>query len=241
MPAGALLAVIALLTAASAHAADLRTEWKAGQKAYRAESFADAAAHYQAARKLAEAAEQDPAELDLNLGSSQFRAGNLEEAENAFELATRTADLAVQADAYYNLGCVRLARGKLVLEEQQAKAADEQFALAMEAFQRSLRVRSDDLDAKVNFELTLLERQKLRGYVLAVRDRIAASDDLVAQRRYEEALQMLSEQDDSLAMAADLDPEVKQALEQRQQRAGQLVQLIQQLQQGEAGSPEVSP
>ena len=220
--------------------ADLRGEWKAGQKAYAREDFAAALKQFEAARSLAVQAGLDTAKLDANRGSALFRSGQLEEAETAFARAVQTADLAVQADAWFNLGCARLARGKLVLKEKQAKAADDLFAAAMEAFRQSLKLRSDDLDAKINFELTLVERQKLRGYVLGVRDQIANSDALIQQRQYAQALALLSQPTEDIDMAVDLEPELKQALEQRQERTGQLVQLIEQLQQP-AAAPEGSP
>lgn len=80
-------------------------------------------------------------ELRFNAGDAYFKKNAFKEALQEFGQALKSQDPAFLARAYYNLGNVHVRQRNL----QQAA----------EAYKRSLSLRPDDLDAKVNLEWVL--------------------------------------------------------------------------------------
>ncbi len=83
----------------------------------------------------------DAPELRFNAGDAYFKKNAYQDALREFGHALKSQDPSLLARAYYNLGNVHVRQQKL----QQAA----------EAYKRSLALRSDDLDAKVNLEWVL--------------------------------------------------------------------------------------
>lgn len=80
-------------------------------------------------------------ELRFNAGDAYFKKNAFQDAMQEFGQALKSQDPSFLASAYYNLGNVHVRRQNL----QQAA----------EAYRRSLSLRPDDLDAKVNLEWVL--------------------------------------------------------------------------------------
>ncbi len=85
-------------------------------------------------------------ELRFNAGDAYFKKNAFQDALREFGHALKSQDPSLLARAYYNLGNVHVRQKKL----QQAA----------EAYKRSLALRTDDLDAKVNLEWVLEKMQE---------------------------------------------------------------------------------
>jgi Ca-activated chloride channel family protein len=94
-----------------------------------------------------------------NFGTSLLAADSLVVAAEALERAAETRDPEIRYRALFNLGLAHLKRG-LALPPQQA---DEPLDAALAAYKKVLLLRSDDLDAKWNYELALRKKQQGGG------------------------------------------------------------------------------
>ncbi|MFO7897331.1 MAG: tetratricopeptide repeat protein [Candidatus Cloacimonadales bacterium] len=90
----------------------------------------------------------DDARLHYNLGNAKFKQGNLEEAENAFQLSLRDPDFAQRSEALQNLGSI--------------KFAEKNYPEAIKYFRDALIEDSQNAEARHNYEVTsrLLEKQQ---------------------------------------------------------------------------------
>jgi Ca-activated chloride channel family protein len=96
--------------------------------------------------RLAQVAEPDLAQPYYNAANSYNRMSEVEGALAQTQQALKTADPALAAQAWYNLG--------------NAYFDAQQWPQAIEAYQEALRLRSDDADAKHNLELALQKLQQ---------------------------------------------------------------------------------
>lgn len=112
-----------------------------GDKAYLYSNYAESEAAYQ------EALKKDPVneKAAYNLGNAQYRQGNYQGAEKAFQSAAQAADNSDRADALHNLG--------------NALVQQEKYQEAIQAYQKSLRLRPGDAGSKRNLQLA---KEKLR-------------------------------------------------------------------------------
>lgn len=94
-----------------------------------------------------------------NYGTSLLAADSLTAAAEALERAAEARDAELRYRALFNLGLAHLVRG-LALPAQQA---DEPLDAALAAYKKVLLLRSDDLDAKWNYELALRKKQQGGG------------------------------------------------------------------------------
>jgi Ca-activated chloride channel family protein len=124
-------------------------------RAYHAKQYAQAAATY---RRLINDGDRAAATL-YNYGTSLLAADSLANAAEALERAAETKDEEIRYRALFNLGLAHLKRG-LALPPQQA---NEPLDAALAAYKKVLLLRSDDLDAKWNYELALREQQQGGG------------------------------------------------------------------------------
>ena len=94
-----------------------------------------------------------------NFGTSLLAADSLGPAAEVLERAAETRDPEIRYRALFNLGLAHLKRG-LALPPQQA---EEPLDAALVAYKKVLLLRSDDLDAKWNYELALRKKQQGGG------------------------------------------------------------------------------
>ena len=127
----------------------------AAARAYHAKQYNLAAARY---RAVINGGDRSAATL-YNFGTSLLAADSLTQAAEALERASETKDADIRYRALFNLGLAHLKRG-LALPEQQAT---EPLDAALAAYKKVLLLRSDDLDAKWNYELALRKKQQGGG------------------------------------------------------------------------------
>jgi Ca-activated chloride channel family protein len=124
-------------------------------EAYHAKEYGRAAAGY---RALIDGGDRTAPTL-YNYGTSLLAGDSLAAAAEVLERAAETRDPEIRYRALFNLGLSHLQRG-LALPEQQAT---EPLDAALAAYKKVLLLRSDDLDAKWNYELALRKKQQGGG------------------------------------------------------------------------------
>lgn len=124
-------------------------------KEYRDKQYARAAAGY---RRLIDEGDRSTKTL-YNYGTALLSADSLLLAAEALERTAESADAELRYRSLFNLGLAHLKRG-LALPPQQA---DEPLDAALAAYKKVLLLRSDDLDAKWNYELALRKKQQGGG------------------------------------------------------------------------------
>jgi Ca-activated chloride channel family protein len=134
--------LVCSLVALSACVPDVVRHNEAGNKHFTSQSYEESLDEY----RLAQVAEPDLAEPYYNAANSYNRMSEVEGALAQTEQALKTADPALAAQAWYNLG--------------NAYFDSQQWPQAIEAYQEALRLRSDDADAKHNLELALQKLQQ---------------------------------------------------------------------------------
>ncbi|MDZ7271178.1 MAG: tetratricopeptide repeat protein [candidate division KSB1 bacterium] len=94
-----------------------------------------------AANKYRDALNHDPLSpiVHFNLGTTDYKRQNYEDALKDFDKALNSPDVATQAKAYYNIGNTLFRMGKL--------------PESILAYQRALQLDPNDVDAKYNLEL----------------------------------------------------------------------------------------
>jgi Ca-activated chloride channel family protein len=131
--------------------------WASPQSAERAYAKGD---FKTAERDYAAAAHSTPsdARLSFNTGAAAYRSGAYEDAAKAFESTLRSTDLGLQQQAYYNLGNASFRFGEAALAKQDLDATRARWKQAIDEYERALRLRADDADARYNLDLV---RRKL--------------------------------------------------------------------------------
>jgi Ca-activated chloride channel family protein len=126
-------------------------------RAYHGKQYTQSAALY---RSLINDGDRTPPTL-YNYGTALLAADSLTSAADALERAAEGSarDPEIRYRALFNLGLTHLKRG-LALPQQQA---DEPLDAALAAYKKVLLLRSDDLDAKWNYELALRKKQQGGG------------------------------------------------------------------------------
>jgi len=124
-------------------------------RAYHAKQYSRAAAGY---RALIDGGDRTGATI-YNYGTALLASDSLTQAAEVLERAADTRDGEIRYRALFNLGLSHLQRG-LALPEQQAT---EPLDAALAAYKKVLLLRSDDLDAKWNYELALRKKQQGGG------------------------------------------------------------------------------
>ena len=155
-----LLLFIAALVAASvatfgrpeAARADDATD---GLRAYQAKRYAQAAALY---RRAIERGDKRPETL-YNYGTALLAADSIQSAVEVLERAAKSTSMEVRYRALFNLGLAHLRRGLAA----PADSGEASLDAALETYKRALIMRSQDGDAKWNYELALRKKQSGGG------------------------------------------------------------------------------
>jgi Ca-activated chloride channel family protein len=136
-----LLPLLVVLLVLSACAPAVVRHNEAGNERFAESAYEEALSEY----RLAQVDEPDLAEPYYNAANAHNRQREVEGALAQTEQALKTADPALAAQAWYNLG--------------NAFFDAEQWPQAIEAYKEALRLRPDDVDGKHNLELA---QQKLQ-------------------------------------------------------------------------------
>lgn len=133
------------------------------EKAYQKGDFAMAQKEY------AEAAKRQPAkpELQYNIGTAAYKAGDFAQANEAFRksLATGTSGdaktLQAQQDSFYNLGNTLYRTGQKT-EQSNPQQTIQTWEEAVKTYDAALQLRADDADAKYNRDLVQRKLEELK-------------------------------------------------------------------------------
>ena len=104
---------------------------------------------------------------DEEKGTAAYRSGQFPQAAQAFEQSIGRAPssdaqrLAVQEDAYYNLGNALYRSGQMT-EKSDPKTTIEKWTEAVRAYETALELRADDADSKYNRDLVKRKIDALR-------------------------------------------------------------------------------
>ena len=104
---------------------------------------------------------------DEEKGTAAYRSGQFPQAAQAFEQSIGRAPssdaqrLAVQEDAYYNLGNALYRSGQMT-EKSDSKTTIEKWTEAVRAYETALELRADDADSKYNRDLVKRKIDALR-------------------------------------------------------------------------------
>jgi len=151
------VATAAIVLAAVTLAGSARASVSSGEKAFQKGDFKKAEQEYQ------QAATKSPEKpvLQYNLGAAAYKSGNFDAAAQSFARATKTDDLKLQQDDYYNLGNSQYRVG-----EKTAKSNTEQtiktWEQAVQSYEAALQLKTDDADAKYNRDLVKRKLEELK-------------------------------------------------------------------------------
>jgi tetratricopeptide (TPR) repeat protein len=230
-----IIALIAALTAAAPlsaqtppPAADPVTLFRDGLNHYRDGDFVTGLAAFTAARTNLPpggVGDLDAARIDYNIGLGLHRLGE-PGAAPAFEAALRSPDLALQQAAYHNLGTVAFQAARALLDEGDVAAAFQGFQKAAPRFIQAMRLNPDDLDAKINYELSLAAQQRILTMVAEAIARLQQGEQLVDAYRFIEAAQWFQQQLPMVEQALELEPEQKKIFQTMAERSGAVAGLL---------------
>ena len=122
---------------------------------YRAERYREAIAEY---RRIIAGGDRSEETL-YNLGTALLAADSLESAIELLGRAAQSRTEEIKYRAGFNLGLAHLRQGLAAEGDAGTKALDA----ALAAYKDVLLMRSDDLDAKWNYELALREKENSGG------------------------------------------------------------------------------
>lgn len=101
----------------------------------------------------------DDLRLQFNAGSSAYQAGDYDRAARHLERALAAQDLALQEQAYYNLGNAQFRSGQSLQEPGEKLKRWEESA---GQFQSALKIKADDADARHNLDVVQKQIEELR-------------------------------------------------------------------------------
>ena len=154
-----------------AQAADpARVSFAAGLHAFAASNYPAASNAFLSAAAAAPAEKLDPAAAQYNAALSAYAAGDLKAAADLFARAATSADLGLQAKAYYNRGNALFHQaggpaGALPLptmSTQELAGAESSVSEAIQMYENAIALDPKDADAKANYELAVLKQQQLQ-------------------------------------------------------------------------------
>ena len=127
----------------------------AGIRAYHGKQYLQSAAAF---RRAVQEGDRTPPTL-YNYGTALLAADSLQTAVEVLERAAESPDAELRYRALFNMGLAHLQRGLNAPPQQ----ADEPLDAALAAYKKVLLLRSDDVDAKWNYELALRKKQEGGG------------------------------------------------------------------------------
>lgn len=199
-----------------------------GLKKYGQEKYQEGLDAFLAAREILprDTAPFDPARVHYNIGIGHFRLSQPEEAARSFQEALRTSDIQLQANAYFNLGNIQYQLAQNALNEGEVAGGFQLFQAAATNFMNTLRLRSDDRDAKVNYELAVVAQMRILQIVAMAMQHMQQGGQLVDQYRFVEAAQWFQQNYEAVEKALSLEPEIKKQFENMTQRTTSVAEIL---------------
>lgn len=130
---------------------------QSAEQAYQKGDFAKAQQEY------AENAAKQPAsaELHFNAGSAAYKAGDYAQAATGFQQSLNTDQVALQHDAYYNLGNTQYRLGQKTGKEK-AQETIKTWEEAVKSYDAALQIAANDTEAKHNRDLVQKKIDELK-------------------------------------------------------------------------------
>jgi Ca-activated chloride channel family protein len=136
---------------------------KTAEKAYQKGDYETAQREYDAAAK------RNPKKPDLqyNAGAAAYKGGQFDQAAESFQKSLESEPsanpkrLAVQENAYYNLGNSLYRLGQQT-EQSDAKQTIQKWEQAVKTYEAALQIRTNDVDAKFNHDLVKRKLEELK-------------------------------------------------------------------------------
>lgn len=185
-----------VMLAAAAHAVSLdplHDLTRAGVELFHATQYDKALLNFNKAQEHA----PDSGLIYYNIGCVLYRQGAYEEAQKAFEQAVRNADdPRIVQQAHFNLGNTHYMAGAGAAGVPASTQELAHWEEAIRQYEKALDYDPDDHDAKYNIELV---RRRLKQLLDMQRpskeseERKKQADELVAQRQYHQALQIMQQ------------------------------------------------
>lgn len=212
--------------------ASARTLMNAGIAVYELGSFDDASEFFIQAAAAADTAEirndLDPATAHFNAANALFQSQDYEAAEKEYTEALNSANISLQADAYYNQGNSIIERARSGQATNDYQSARTLFTEALDAYENAMLLDSESPDAKINYELTLSELEKMAMSVEQLGLLLYRVGQDLEQYKFENAAATMQRELPGCEMALSLEPELKKKSEGLQQRINEIVGIIQQ-------------
>lgn len=150
-PAAAALALLAGVMNANAASP------QSAEEAYQKGDFTKAQQEY------AETVSEQPAsaELHFNAGSAAYKAGDYAQAATGFQQSLNTDQVALQHDAYYNLGNTQYRLGQKTAKENPQETI-KTWEEAVKSYAAALQIAANDTEAKHNRDLVQKKIDELK-------------------------------------------------------------------------------
>lgn len=183
----AIIALLVLPALASASPGSAMSDYKAGK-------FADAQKEYE---RLAAEDKKGDLRFIFNAGDAAYRATNYDDALKDYTAALSSQDVKLQQKAYFNVGNVLYRQGQAKLnpekQELDLDAVQEQWEMAVKAFQNAVTLDAKDADAAHNLEFASKSVAMIKQLKEMARQAKQAADNSVKQRQYHRALEIMQQ------------------------------------------------
>ena len=172
-----------------------------------------------------------PATFDLslihyNLGIGYYRLSQPDEAIRSFNEALRTPDIELQSKAYFNLGNTLYQKAQQALNDGDVATGFKTFQSAQTNFLQVMRLKSEDMDAKINFELCIVAQVKIMQMVAMAMSRLQQGDQMVGQHKFVEAAQWFKDNLPVVEKALSVEPDKKKLFQTMAERSSDVANII---------------
>jgi Ca-activated chloride channel family protein len=182
-PASAALVGILLLPAAvKASPADALRDYRTG-------NYTNAMQEYE---RLAELHTNDLRYV-FNAGAAAYRATNFDSALKDFQWVTRSPDLPLQQEAFYNLGNTQYRLGELKFEpdSDSLNAMQETWREAVQSYAHAVQLNTNDVEAVSNLAFVQRQIRLIDELRAAMRRAKESADDAVRRAEFHRALEIM--------------------------------------------------
>ncbi|MDZ4788437.1 MAG: VWA domain-containing protein [Blastochloris sp.] len=128
------------------------------EESMKKEKYAEAVVHYEEAAKK----ELEKSALRYNQGVAAYRAGQFDDAAQAFEEGKVGRDLKLQEKAYYNLGNAQFRAGETSLQKDR-EGTIKKWESALRSYQGALALEKENKNAKINYDLVKKRLDELKS------------------------------------------------------------------------------
>ncbi len=126
--------------------------------------------------------------LVFNAGDAAYRATNFDLAQKLFQQVTLSPDLALQQQAFYNLGNVQFQVAK---QAKDLDGLEQGFAAAAKIYERAVMLNTNDVDAGFNLDFARNAVEQIRQIKAALRSAKDRADTAVQRAEFHRAYEIM--------------------------------------------------